>query len=352
MKNKKVSLILVAGLTLLLAGCGSQSANTSKGSSSSSSLLAAKTSDKISPDNLTPQQTVAVITAYAGNKYGDDWASTAKSAEQDGLQVNLYRTDKYQLSDNGQGVAYNVTANGKSTGLVYTVKGNNVTIYQDAQSGQAKKLTTVSRSAMVDYLNNNGQGQLVNNLSKGAKVIDKTNGGLTGPTTDTASSGSSTNTGRYGNEGTVNVPAEMQGTWYTADNDSNGSITFGQHTYKFTGEDAFDGDTQTLYKQSNSFLEDDNNATDEGIAKATKGWSRAIFVNAKGMHWLCVHGWTQTAGAGTYFAVHTETINGKQVKVLVEAGGADMHVDAVYYQSQDMAKQQADTKYDDLDYMD
>ena len=76
-----------------------------------------------------------------------------------------------------------------------------------------------------------------------------------------------------------------------------------------------------------------------------------MFVNAKGMHWLLMHSWMQTAGAGTYYAVHTETINGQQVKVLVEAGGADMHVNAVYYQSQSMAKQQAGTKYDDLNYM-
>lgn len=351
MKNKKVSIALVAGLTLLLAGCGTQSTSTGKGSSSSSSLLAAKTSDKVSATNLTPQQTVAVITAYAGNKYGGDWASTAKKAEQDGLQVNLYRTDKYQLSDNGQGVAYNVTANGQSTGLVYTVKDNDVTIYQDAQSGSAKKLATISRSGMVDYLNRNGQGQLVNNLSKGAKVVDKTNGGLTGPTTNTAGSSTRGQVGKYGNEGPVSVPAEMQGTWYTADNDSDGTIEFGTHTYRYSGSDD-NGDTQSLYKQDSSFLENDDNVTDEGVMQATKGWDRAVFTDAKGMHWLCVHGWTQTAGAGTYFAVHTETINGKQVKVLVEAGGADMHVDAVYYQSASLAKQQADTKYDDLDYMD
>ncbi|HJA21079.1 MAG TPA: hypothetical protein H9721_00600 [Candidatus Limosilactobacillus intestinipullorum] len=350
MNSKKISFTLAAGLALLLAGCGTQSTNNSH-SSSSSSLIAAKTNDKISADNMSPQQAVAVITAYAGNKYGDDWATTAKKGQQDGLQVNLYRTDKYQLSDNGQGVAYNVTANGQSTGLVYTVKGNDVTIYQDAQSGAAKKLTTVSRADMVDYLNHNGQGQLVNNLAKDAKVVDKTNGGLTGPTTDTTGSSTHGQVGKYGNEGPVNVPSEMQGTWYTADNNTHGTLTFGSHTYKYSGPDD-NGETQQLYKQDSSFLENEDNATNKAITQATMNWSRAIFVNAKGMHWLCTHGWLQTAGAGTYFAVHTETINGKQVKVLVEAGGADMHVDAVYYQTPEMAKLQADTKYDDLDYMD
>lgn len=338
-------------MVLLLAGCGAHSTSTNQGDSSSSSMLAPKTNDKINSDNLSPQQTVAVITAYAGNKYGNQWASTAKAAEQGGLQVNLYRTNKYQLSDNGQGVAYNVTANGKSTGLVYTVSGNNVTIYEDADNGQAKKLTTISRADMVNYLNTNGQGQLVNNLSKGAQVVDKTNGGLNAPSASTSSAGSSTAAGKYGNEGPVSVPSEMQGTWYTADNDTNGTLTFGQHTYKYDGPDG-GGEQLTLYKQNNAFLEDESNGTDQAIAKATKNWARAAFTDAKGMHWLTVRGWQQTAGAGTFFAVHTETINGKQVKVLIEAGGADMHVDAVYYQSQDMAKQQADTKYDDLHYMD
>lgn len=343
MNSKKLSIALVTGLALLLAGCGSQTSSKDASSSSSSSLLAAKTSDKIS-QKLNPQQTVAVITAYAGNRYGNDWAATAKAGQQNGLQVNLYPTNKYRLSDNGQGVAYSVTANGKDTGLVYTVNGNNVTIYENAQSGQAKKLTTVSRAAMVSYLNNNGQGQLVNNLATGAKVVDKTNGGLT-----TSPSKNST-TGQYGNEGPVTVPSELQGTWYTADNDESGSITFGAHSYKYTGGDN-DGNQMMIYKQNPSFLANDSNVTDQAAMKATQNWMKGSFTDAKGMHWLSLRGWMQTAGAGSFFAVHTETINGQQVKVLVEAGGADMHVDAVYYQSQSMAKQQADTKYDDLDYM-
>lgn len=348
LKSRKLSLALVAGVALLLAGCGAHS-NGSSQQSSSSSLIAAKTNDKVDKDNQSPQQSVAVITAYAGNKYGNKWASTAKSAQQKGLQVNLFRTSKYQLSDNGQGVVYNVTVNGQPSGLVYTLKGSNVTIYENADTGQAKKLGTVSRSAMVDYLNDNGQGQLVNNLSKGAKVVDKTNGGLTSPSADNAGTGTSAQTGKYGNKGPVNVPSEMQGTWYTADDDSDGTVTFGSHTFRYSDSDG--GSTESLYKQDDSFLDDDSNTTNKAVMDATKDWARATFVNAKGMNWLCIHGWTQTAGAGTYFAVHNETINGKQVKVLVEAGGADLHVDAVYYQSQDMAKQQADTQYDDLDYM-
>lgn len=134
-------------------------------------------------------------------------------------------------------MAYNVTVNGQPSGLVYTLKGSNVTIYENADAGQAKKLDTVSRSAMVDYLNDNGQGQLVNNLSKGVKVVDKTNGGLTSPSTCNAGTGTSAQTGKYGNKGPVNVPSKMQGTWYTADDGSDGTVTFGSHTFRYSGSD-------------------------------------------------------------------------------------------------------------------
>lgn len=348
MNSKKISITLVAGAALLLAGCGSQFAN--RQASSSSSLIAAKTNDKVSQDNLTPQQTVALITAYAGNKFGGNWATTAKAGQQNGITVNLFRTSKYQLSDNGQGVAYNVVANGKTTALVYTVNGDDVTIYQDAQPGKdAKKLATVSRADMVKYINRNGQGQLVKNLATGAKVVDKTNGGLTSSVPSSTGT-SSSDTGKYGNEGPIDVPSELQGTWYSADNDVNATINFTAHTYKFSStEDDGDSTTLKLYKQG-KLAEDE--MEDQAVQDATKDWGRTSFMDVKGMHWMNIQGWCQSAGDGSFYAVHTETINGQKVKVLVQAGGADLHTDAVYYQSPSMAKQQADTEYDDLDYMD
>ena len=127
MKTQSISKLMIAGLALLLAGCGSQQTSQVKNSSSSSSssLPVAKSNEKVSTDNLSPQQAVSLIATYAGNKYGDDWASMAKKAQKQGLQVNLYSTSKYKLSDNGQGVAYDVTAGGKSTGLVYTINKDN-----------------------------------------------------------------------------------------------------------------------------------------------------------------------------------------------------------------------------------
>lgn len=86
MKTQSISKLMIAGLALLLAGCGSQQASQVKdsSSSSSSSLLVAKSNEKVSTDNLSPQQAVSLIATYAGNKYGNDWASMAKKAQKIG----------------------------------------------------------------------------------------------------------------------------------------------------------------------------------------------------------------------------------------------------------------------------
>lgn len=57
MKTQSISKLMIAGLALLLAGCGSQQASQVKNSfsSSSSSLLVAKSNEKVSTDNLSPQ---------------------------------------------------------------------------------------------------------------------------------------------------------------------------------------------------------------------------------------------------------------------------------------------------------
>lgn len=349
MNKKRVAILTAAGLTMLtLAGCGNQSSPTNSGASSSS-LLASKSSTKISGDNLTPQQMVSVVTTYAGNKYGNQWAQTAKDAKKSGLQVDLYPSSNYKLSDNGQGVAYNVKAAGKSSNLVYTVKGDDVTIFQGANKNKtAKKLATVSRSDMVNYINDNGQGNFVNSLSQNAQVNDK----RSGDDHSSSSSSSSSSTGKYGNEGAVTVPAEMRGTWYTADNDSEGSVTFGKNTFQYTGDDADGNDVSHLYKQSKDFAMDDDAMMDHGTQEATRNWMRTNIFDHEGMHWLHMEGWCQSAGDGSYFAVHTENIDGKQVKVLVQAGGAGMWTDSVYYQTKDQAQQNADRKFDDLHYQD
>ncbi|MBB1086231.1 hypothetical protein [Limosilactobacillus fastidiosus] len=334
---------MVAGLALLLAGCGTQRASKSQDSenaASSSSLLAIKSSEKMSADNLSPQQSVSLVAAYAGNKYGNDWASMTKKAERQGLKVNLYPTSKYKLSDNGQGVAYDVTTGGKSTGLIYTIDNDDVNLYQNVKVGKtSNKIATVSKQDMVKYINDKGQAKLVGNLAKSAQVVDKRT-----ESAETSSNGDTTSH-QYGREGKVTVPTEMQGTWYSADHDSNSTITFGKNTL------TSDGNTSYIYKQNPSFLSGDQ-TMNRSVQDATEDWVSGKFIDLHGLHYLNIRGWCQNAGDGSSFAVHTETINGKEVKVLVTAGGAGFWTDGVYYQNKDTAQQQADKKFAELYYMD
>lgn len=339
MTKRIITFALLTGATLILAGCGAQTSKQAS-SASSSSLIAKKSSTKVSADNAGPKHSVALVTAYAGNKYGSDWAQTAKSAESKGLSVNLYQSDKYQLQNGGQGVAYNVTTNVQSSKLVYTLKGNNVIIYQDADGTGAKKLGTVSRQQMVDYINQNGQGQLVNKLADNAQIVDKTNGALT----NNASAGTKQASGKYGNQGTFNLPSNMQGTWYSDDKDADGkTLTINGNQIKSAGS------TLNLYKRDRNY---DVDGASQEAEDATQDWGAATSFHRDGLHWINVRGWFQGAGDGEYYTVTTETVDGHQLTVLAVAGGAGIWTNAVYYQTPTLAQKYKNTKYTNLHYQD
>ncbi|MBB1079990.1 hypothetical protein H5S09_09255 [Limosilactobacillus sp. STM2_1] len=343
--NKKIGMLMATGMSLLLVGCGNQNnKSTASSSSSSNSLLTAKSSVQISSNNLTPQETVSLISTYCGLRYGGEWAAMVKQAHENGLQVNLYPSSKYRLSDNGQGVAYDVTAGGKSQGLVYTVNNDDINIYQNVTANRKNtKIATVSKAAMASYVNQKKQGKLVNDLAAKAQVVDKRN-------SNTSSVDNDENDHKYGRLGVTSVPSEMQGTWYSADNDADSTVVFSAHSCTYQDKDS--QGTTNLYKQDPHFLDNEDTYLSKQVQDATKDWGRTSFFNLDGLRWLNIRGWTQTAGDGSSYAVKTETVDGKPVKVLVAAGGAGNWTEAVYYQSKEMAQQNADKKFDDLHYMD
>lgn len=154
-----------------------------------------------------------------------------------------------------------------------------------------------------------------------------------------SSSSSNDGSGKYGNEGAFNVPSEMQGTWYSSD----GSIALHGNTITTS-----DGDVK-LYRRSPSFVNSDE-FNDSAVQEATKDWGVAHMFSDNGMQWLNVMGWVQSAGDGESYAVHTEDLDGKSVKVLVAASGAENWVDTVYFPSQDLDDQYGDQQFDDLNY--
>lgn len=158
-----------------------------------------------------------------------------------------------------------------------------------------------------------------------------------------------------GRSGYFTIPAEMQGTWYSASNydgeTTHSKYVFGQSTI-FIQDDKYDtkGTTTTLYTRSSDFkmpLPPTEKQMDQ-----VKGWGLGHLYQQDGLNYMNVMGWYQTAGSGTSFAVHTENIAGNNVQILVCASGARPWVDGIAYRSQAMAEKMQDQHFDDLHYRD
>ena len=197
-----------------------------------------------------------------------------------------------------------------------------------------------TKQEMADYIVKKGQLTEFKQLAKKVKIVDKS--GQTQRLSD-------------GRTGYFAIPAEMQGTWYSAsdydDETTHTKYVFGQSTI-FTQDDKHNrkGHTTTLYTRATNYKAPDY-PSEEQIKKA-EGWGLPKIVQYKGINYLNVMGWYQGAGDGEYFAVHTENIDGNDVQVLVLAGGAGIWVDGIAYRSQAMAEKMQDQRFDDLNYSD
>lgn len=120
-KIAKISIAFVAALAL--TGC-SQKSNEKKSSTKKSSgvgmVIRKKKQTKIgnlSSNDLSPQKTVAVVTAYAGTRYSGSWRDALNKAKSSNLQVDLKNQSDYSYMKDGSGVAYLVSGD-----AAYTLK--------------------------------------------------------------------------------------------------------------------------------------------------------------------------------------------------------------------------------------
>ena len=148
-----------------------------------------------------------------------------------------------------------------------------------------------------------------------------------------------------GRGGYVTTPEAMRGTWYSKDENGITKLVISEHEITYVNPDG-QGGRITLYKKTISTP--DNVSQDE--VKAKMEWGDARYTNMNGLQYINVLGWYQSAGAGAYYAAHTEEINGNRVPIIVEGGGAEAWTYAIYYPSEDLANQQVNTKYEDLHY--
>lgn len=148
-----------------------------------------------------------------------------------------------------------------------------------------------------------------------------------------------------GRNGYITTPVAMRGTWYAKSYGKMSKLEVSEHEIVYTSEGEKPAKT-ILYRPGNGRKFD----TDSAVQEARQEWGVASEVTKNDLNYINVRGWYQTAGAGTFYAAHTELIDGKQTPVVVVGGGAGAWTSTVYYQTEALAEQQAEVKYDDLIY--
>ena len=257
------------------------------------------------------------------------------------MTITLHKTSDYEFKQPGSGYAYEAAASGQTGTTYYTLSGSTFYFYQGVKvAGSGRFLGQATKQEMADYIVKKGQLAEFKQLAKKVEIVDKS--GQTQRLSD-------------GRSGYFTIPAEMQGTWYSASN-YDGETTHSKYVFSqstiFIQDDKHNrkGHTTTLYTRAANYKAPDY-PSEEQIKKA-EGWGLPKIVQYKGINYLNVMGWYQGAGDGEYFAVHTENIDGNDVQVLICAGGAGIWVDGIAYRSQAMAEKMQDHQFDDLNYSD
>lgn len=155
------------------------------------------------------------------------------------------------------------------------------------------------------------------------------------------SSSSSTQSSGDG-EGYVITPEAMRGTWYSKDENGMRKLVISDHEITFISPD---GETNhaILYKRTNDIPSD----VSESERQSKEEWKSAGNIGTNG---ISMRGWYQQQGGGEHFFTHEEEINGQNVSLVLFGFGANDLTDYVYYPSEDLANQQSDAKYDDINY--
>ncbi|KRL06420.1 DUF4767 domain-containing protein [Liquorilactobacillus hordei] len=135
------------------------------------------------------------------------------------------------------------------------------------------------------------------------------------------------------------VPTALRRTWYGYDDEGNlNTITITDDTLIANG--------------SKTYLHTRDTNVDPAQEPQHDDWGSASTTNVRGINFLNIRGWNQTAGDGDSYGVKQENADGQNIDVMIEAGGADFWCSQTYYTSTDLAKKLQGQKYDDITYYD
>ena len=141
------------------------------------------------------------------------------------------------------------------------------------------------------------------------------------------------------------VPDDLQGTWYSSDDNSSSPIVFTPNEMKI-------GSSVTEIHGSNEMTDQDkrviNNNDISAMNDARENWLLANMVtDTDGNTWLNLRGWYQNGGAGSFYKVTIKQVEGQAIKVMTSAHGGGMWSDGHYYTSQALADVNKNRTYPD-----
>lgn len=355
---KKLTIIssVILSSLLILTGCGS---NSSKKSNVTSKV-------KVVKQSSSKKSQKGVAKKKSGSLWNNDKDSHLEDFMKQWGEVMNQTYTKYDGTNNIQttsGMNYpqdfnSATVNGQNVSMAWDKKGtgkndyNVVAIYNYNKSSSSSityAFTLADGEPIV--LVNEGSGNNwseTKNKSLKENFVNIFDGKATHVEKPAASSSSVKNSTKgtedigEGRGGYVTTPEAMRGTWYSKGEDGMKKLVISEHEITLISAD---GETNhaVLYKRTKDTPSD----VSESERQSKEEWRSAGNIGANG---ISMRGWYQLQGGGEHFFTHEEEIDGQKVPLVLYGFGANDLTDYVYYPSEDLANQQSDTKYDDINY--
>lgn len=375
MKNRAKLLTMLA-LTVILGGCSSFKPTGHTKQSTTTKISRSKTSEKTesksvssttdSNENSSESQTNNTKTLWDADKsaalakFMAHWSQTMKQQYQSYSPNN--DTDFYgvhypsELSGNDN---MRPAVDNQATSMEWSADGSGsanykvVAIYSDEETADyaAKHLYlfTIHQQQPVVLVTEQNQGNENNllyfketantDLKNGFNnIFNNQDADVTSNSQDASSSTSETPKPYV-------LPANMQRNWYYVDD--NGDT----HTLKISDNKMTYHSPDSQDSVSEIYLTD---GSDPDTTAIHSNWGRVSgpMFTAHDISFINIRGWNQSAGDGSYYGIKSEDVDGVNTDVLVEAGGASVLCDAVYYPTLTLATKMTTQKFDDIAYFD
>lgn len=361
---KKLTIIssVILSSLLILTGCGS---NSSKKSNVTSKV-------KVVKQSSSKKSQKGVAKKKSGSLWNNDKDSHLEDFMKQWGEVMNQTYTKYDGTNNIQtasGMNYpqdfnSATVNGQNVSMAWDKKGtgkndyNVVAIYNynKSSSSSITYAFTLADGEPIVLVNEGSGNNWSETKNKSLKenfvnIFDGKATHVEKPKVSSSSSAKSSSSTKAtedlgeGRGGYVTTPEAMRGTWYSKSEYGMKKLVISEHEIAYTDSNGQSGRT-ILYKKT---IPTPTQVSEKEI-DAKREWGDARYANIRGLQYINILGWYQSAGAGAYYAAHTEEIDGSRVPIIVEGGGAEAWTSAVYYPSEDLANQQGDTKFEDLHY--